>query len=96
MEFTYTPHGVCSRQILLELDGISADGAILANARQFDCAQRAWSLLKEAISTLESGPPLDAVDVAVESVISALLELTGEKVTDAVVDQVFARFCVGK
>ena len=21
MEFTYTPHGVCSRQILLELDG---------------------------------------------------------------------------
>ena len=81
---------------LLELDGISADGAILANARQFDCAQRAWGLLKEAISTLESGYTLDAVDVAVESVISALLELTGEKVTDAVVDQVFARFCVGK
>ena len=52
--------------------------------------------MKEAISTLESGYTLDAVDVAVESVISALLELTGEKVTDAVVDQVFARFCVGK
>ncbi len=81
---------------LLELDGISAEGAALANARQFDCARRAWTLLKEAIDTLKAGYTLDAVDVALESVISALLELTGEKVTDAVVDQVFSRFCVGK
>lgn len=81
---------------LLELDGISADGALLANERQFDCAHRAWMLLKEAISTLEGGYPLDAVDVSVESVAGALLELTGERVTDAVVNQVFSRFCVGK
>ncbi|MGI5856290.1 MAG: tRNA uridine-5-carboxymethylaminomethyl(34) synthesis GTPase MnmE [Candidatus Merdivicinus sp.] len=81
---------------LLELDSISPEGALLANTRQFDCAQRAWTLLREAIDTLESGYTLDAVDVAIESVISALLELTGEKVTDAVVDQVFSRFCVGK
>ncbi len=81
---------------LLELDSISPEGALLANTRQFDCAQRALTLLREAIVTLESGYTLDAVDVAIESVISALLELTGEKVTDAVVDQVFSRFCVGK
>ena len=70
--------------------------ALLANERQFDCAHRAWVLLKEAISTLEGGYPLDAVDVSVDSVAGALLELTGERVTDAVVDQVFSRFCVGK
>ena len=39
---------------------------------------------------------LDAVTVSLEGAVASLLELTGEKVTDAVVDEVFSRFCVGK
>lgn len=39
---------------------------------------------------------LDAAAVSVDGAIAAILELTGERTTDAVVDQVFARFCVGK
>lgn len=39
---------------------------------------------------------LDAVSVALDDAAAALLELTGERVTDAVLDEVFARFCVGK
>ena len=81
---------------LLQLDGISAEDAVLANVRQFDCAKRALVLLEEAIETLNTGYTLDAVDVALESVLSALFELTGEKVSDTVIDQVFSRFCVGK
>ncbi len=81
---------------VLSLNGIEASGAMLANMRQFSCAERAASLLEEALATLEAGYTLDAVDVSVESVISSLLELTGERVTDAVVEQVFSRFCVGK
>ncbi len=64
------------------------------NRRRLAEARR--QVVREAIDTLESGYTLDAVDVAVESVLSALLELTGEKITDAVVDQVFSHFCVGK
>lgn len=39
---------------------------------------------------------LDAVNVSIDDAIDALLALTGEKVSDAVVDEVFSRFCVGK
>lgn len=39
---------------------------------------------------------LDAVTVSLEGALSALFELTGERVSDAVVDSVFERFCVGK
>ena len=39
---------------------------------------------------------LDAVTVSVEAAVDALLELTGERATTAVVDEVFAHFCVGK
>ena len=43
-----------------------------------------------------AGMTLDAVTVSVEGAVSALLELTGERATEAVVDSVFAQFCVGK
>ena len=66
------------------------------NGESGDSVKNAASLLEEALATLEAGYTLDAVDVSVESVISSLLELTGERVTDAVVEQVFSRFCVGK
>ena len=42
------------------------------------------------------GETLDAVTVMIEEALSYLLELTGEKASEAVVDEVFSRFCVGK
>jgi tRNA modification GTPase len=39
---------------------------------------------------------LDAVTVSIEMAIDALLELTGGRITTALVDQVFSHFCVGK
>jgi tRNA modification GTPase len=39
---------------------------------------------------------LDAVNVIIDEAEQYLLQLTGKKVTDAVVDEVFSRFCVGK
>lgn len=52
--------------------------------------------VQEALDAQRSGVTLDAVTVSVEGAVSALLELTGERATEAVVDQVFAQFCVGK
>lgn len=42
------------------------------------------------------GMPLDAAAVSLDGAIGAILELTGERTTEAVVDEVFSRFCVGK
>ena len=42
------------------------------------------------------GLDLDAVGVCVQDALTALYELTGQNVSDAVVDEVFSRFCVGK
>ena len=50
----------------------------------------------EAEQALDAGFTLDAVTVSLESAIESLLELTGERVTEAVVDEVFSHFCVGK
>ena len=50
----------------------------------------------KALEALQAGQTLDAINVCIDSAIDSLLELTGERASDAVIDQVFARFCVGK
>ena len=72
-----------------------ADG-ILFTERQRDAARQAGDCVREALIAVESGITLDAVTVSIEGAISALLELTGERATEAVVDSVFSHFCVGK
>ena len=82
-----------------ELFGVGeydADSDIFANERQKICAQKALAALREAAGALSSGLTLDAVTVMTDSAANSLLELTGEKATEAVVDNVFAKFCVGK
>ena len=81
---------------LLSLTDLSGAGVWLQNERQRDCARRAAELLEEVCTTIEAGYTLDAVDVPLDSALSALMELSGEKVSDTVIDQVFSKFCVGK
>jgi len=69
---------------------------ILTTERQRIAAQKALDSLCEAENTLIAGFSFDAVTVCIEDAIDKLLELTGENVSDAVVDDVFHSFCVGK
>lgn len=68
----------------------------VANERQKKCIDNALICVESAVSALENGELLDAVNVLIDEAEQYLLSLTGEKVTDAVVDEVFSRFCVGK
>ena len=69
---------------------------VLATERQRDCVRRCLEAVQEAQQALTAGLTLDAVSVSVDDAISAVLELTGERATEAVVQEIFARFCVGK
>lgn len=81
---------------LLHTADLNPSEGILFTERQRDTARRAKERLEEAMDALTGGMTLDAVTVSVESAVSALLELTGERATNEIVDTVFAHFCVGK
>ena len=81
---------------LLGTAELDTSSGILSNERQYACCQSAAESLKEAIDGLEMGVTLDAVNVSIDYAIEKLLELTGEKAREAVVNEVFAKFCVGK
>ncbi len=78
------------------VERLNAAEPMLATERQRDCAARCLACLDEAAAALASGMTLDAVAVSLDGAIAAILDLTGERTTEAVVDEVFARFCVGK
>lgn len=69
---------------------------VLSNERQRDAAFQALSAVKDAKNALNMGMTFDAVTVSLEEAISSLLELTGERASDEIVDKVFHNFCVGK
>lgn len=71
------------------------DGELFTD-RQYSAALLAMEAFREARDAIALGMPLDAVTVCVEDGLRALYELTGQKVSDEVVDRVFERFCVGK
>ena len=81
---------------LLKTSELDPFAPMLANERQRCAALKAAGFLAEAVQALEAGMTLDAVTVSIEAAIEALLELTGERVTDAVTAEVFSHFCVGK
>lgn len=81
---------------IFSLNNYDPDSTIFANERQKSCAETAKMHLENALSALKAGSTLDAVTVTIDCAANALLELTGEKASEAVVNEVFSKFCVGK
>lgn len=69
---------------------------IVANERQKNAIRNAVNSLYEAKESLAMGMTMDAITVSLQETIDYLLELTGEKAGEEIVDSVFHNFCVGK
>jgi len=73
-----------------------AEDAILWDARQMASLSRAQAYLTEAREGLPAGDALDAVCTVCEAALSEIAGVDGRAVDDAIIDGIFARFCVGK
>lgn len=88
---------LCDRVVeLIGTKNFDTTSAMLVNERQRICCQKASDALKDALEALNIGLTPDAIGVCIDDAIAALLELTGQKASEAVVDEVFKQFCVGK
>ncbi|MBE7048331.1 MAG: tRNA uridine-5-carboxymethylaminomethyl(34) synthesis GTPase MnmE [Ruminococcaceae bacterium] len=70
--------------------------AAIVNLRQKQAASQARDALKNALKTLESGVPLDLLSVDLRIALEALGTITGESVSDEIINEIFSRFCLGK
>jgi len=81
---------------LFGMSGFDASAAIISNERQYRHLYSAHEAIGQAVHALECGLTLDAAGVCIDEAHADLLSLTGERVSDKVVYEVFSRFCVGK
>lgn len=81
---------------LFSLGAFDPAAAMLANERQRESVARSLENIRQGAQALALGVSLDAVGICIEAGIDALMELTGEKAGEAVVNEIFTRFCVGK
>lgn len=82
-------------EILDTKDFHPQEGVLFTQRQRMD-AQTALDSLREGEQALVLGLTLDAVTVCVEDALHALAALTGEQVSEEIVDRVFEEFCVGK
>lgn len=80
---------------LLDLDMPSDPGEILVNARQFAALEKTRVHLENALETLSSYTQ-DMAGLDLEQALAALGEADGRSVSEAVVNEIFSHFCVGK
>ena len=85
-------------QALLERCGALADGSLLLalNQRQADLARVAAAALDRSEQVAADGLPWDFWTIDLRQAIHSLGEITGEELTESVLDRIFSRFCIGK
>ena len=82
---------------LCRLDEIKAEnGAVITNMRHKAALIGARSALENAVEALENGMPSDIASIDISAAMDSLGEITGETVSESVVDDIFHSFCVGK
>ena len=74
----------------------AADLDVAINQRQKACLLRVVQSLDHVQMAIADQLPLDFWTIDLRAAISAIGEITGEEVTESVLDQIFSRFCIGK
>lgn len=69
---------------------------ILTNTRHIDCIRTAHAALLETRDACEAKAPLECVAIPLKSAWEVLGEITGVNTADAIIQEIFSRFCLGK
>jgi tRNA modification GTPase len=75
---------------------IATGGALITSVRHADLLERAGNELREGIAAAERGDSADIIEFCIRRAWELLGEITGEMADADIVNEVFARFCLGK
>lgn len=72
------------------------ESVLVNNARHVDLLNKSRVALDDALNMAKNGEALDFIDIDINEAYALLGEIIGETVSDDVINEVFARFCLGK
>ncbi len=74
----------------------TADGTYVSNARHIHLLKKAKKSVHDCIEGIDTGVPLDMVEIDLKNAWQYLGEIIGEAVAEDLIDQIFSQFCLGK
>ncbi|HEY9878876.1 MAG TPA: tRNA uridine-5-carboxymethylaminomethyl(34) synthesis GTPase MnmE [Leptolyngbyaceae cyanobacterium] len=81
----------------IQADNLSAANLDLAiNQRQAAALTHAQTALEQVQETIANQLPLDFWTIDLRTAVHALGEVTGDEITESMLDEIFSRFCIGK
>ncbi len=82
---------------LFNLNQINVDNEIvITNIRHKNLITKAIESVKKTKETIENQMPLDIIAIFIKDILEDLGNITGEVVTENIIDEIFAKFCLGK
>jgi len=72
------------------------DGNLITNVRHKEHIRKAINYVNEAKNTVEQNLPIDIVSVPVKQILEELSSITGENVSEDIINEIFSKFCLGK
>jgi len=68
----------------------------ICTVRQLDCLKKTRVLLESVLEALENGTDDAALAIDIRRAVEILGEITGDVLTEELLDGIFSRFCIGK
>ncbi len=72
------------------------DGEVITNIRHKNQIRKAIDALKQAKQGIKIEIPIDIIAVSLKESIEDLSEITGENVSEDIINNIFSKFCLGK
>lgn len=72
------------------------DGIIITNIRHKNQIDKAITSVDEALLSSEQGLPIDIVSIPIKQILYDLSVITGEDVSEDIINEIFSKFCLGK
>ncbi len=82
---------------LFNLGEIEADDSLLiTNIRHKELIKNSRNNILQAIEAINSGMPIDIIQINIKDAWDSLGEITGETVSENIINEIFSKFCLGK
>ena len=82
---------------LFKINEIDSDnGIIVTNVRHKNLINKAIDFDENAIRSIKSSMPMDICSIDIKAMLECLGEITGENVSENIINEIFAKFCLGK
>lgn len=75
---------------------IPENGVIINNIRQAEALKRAKKGLEYALEGIKKKMPYDFLTIDLKEALDSLGEITGDSVSEEIINNIFSRFCIGK